>query len=463
MNWDVDEFGFFVFIEILSSQHFTELPQALDTALMNPHPSSLSPESVPSLAELSSASRDEPYCDHDNLFGSGEEDEITRVLLLSESLVLDTGEQPSSSEVGSIGATPERCSSHSRSRDLEERVWGVSPPRSRMKDDFVDQPTIVDKQRSYYDGSYSFEPRHLADIFTIFQTAQEKWHTGNPSPPRSAVGSETDAYTTVTCNLGSQLKCWERKVDSLERECNTLKDIIKADSIVIIKLKGEIETLRSQQSSCIDENNNSQSAEQAWRHERKFLLERDKQRSGTIRILNEEISRLTKHNYLCSAAKKEVDQLRLENELLASQIIENEVEIHRLYGVIEKLERRNESVEIGITASKQSVPNSTNDTQARDESQQQLSVANKNTKTQDSFDEKLDALTARIFALENRHYQSFTRDVDKDSKMMGIEVSIDGNVVNEHQHKSRTGKITSDTKTFSWSGFCDCFQSTASE
>lgn len=144
------------------------------------------------------------------------------------------------------------------------------------------------------------------------------------------------AVTTVTSNVANNsTSCLDYKVESLERECKTLKDIIKADSTTIVKLKGEIQQFRSKYS---DSNIIAQLEE--VRNERNRLRELTSQQNKKEQALKKELAVVAEASHAQSMAKKETDQLRLENELFASQIVENESEIRRMYSIVEQLKEQ---------------------------------------------------------------------------------------------------------------------------
>jgi predicted RNase H-like nuclease (RuvC/YqgF family) len=97
----------------------------------------------------------------------------------------------------------------------------------------------------------------------------------------------------ITSNVDHSTKSWERKVDSLVRECATLKEIIRADSKNILQLKADIALLRRADSKIVPEIEAHKSEFLRMKVERDTLLDRELQHVETIKILKEELNSLT--------------------------------------------------------------------------------------------------------------------------------------------------------------------------
>jgi chromosome segregation ATPase len=150
------------------------------------------------------------------------------------------------------------------------------------------------------------------------------------------------AEDAVTTKVSNQTRSWTPRVDSLERECHALKAIIRADSTHILKLKKVVETLQAQLAKITLENKKLEAELQSVKKERDLLNERDLQHLETIKVLKQEVDMLTKTTSMRSEnGHKELEQLQIENELFAAQIIENEVEMREIRSLLEFLDSEN--------------------------------------------------------------------------------------------------------------------------
>jgi len=136
------------------------------------------------------------------------------------------------------------------------------------------------------------------------------------------------AVTSNTSNLGVTAGSHTPNVKSLELECSTLKEIIRVDSVSILKLKTSHEKLRHDAAKLKHEL-------EYLKKDRDLLREREAQHRETIRVLKKELDTVTQIGAMSSPeAQKELEQLRIENELFATQIIENEVrELSRTFDI----------------------------------------------------------------------------------------------------------------------------------
>jgi hypothetical protein len=129
---------------------------------------------------------------------------------------------------------------------------------------------------------------------------------------------------------------------SLEHECVALKEILRVDSENILKLKGEQEKLRAADSEHKIDIRLLKLELDAAKREKELQQERESQHLETIKILKDEVDSLTKEGSVWS--RKKIEQMRLENELFASQIIENEVETKEIRSSLELLLVENEEI-----------------------------------------------------------------------------------------------------------------------
>jgi hypothetical protein len=181
-------------------------------------------------------------------------------------------------------------------------------------------------------GCVSLPSRHLASILTLLDGAHVQWPT--KSPIIGSYSSGTDATTTVTSNLTG--------VNSLDREfANSILSSegslvvsdstdLKHHSYEMNKLRRDLETVT---------------------RERDLLRERDLQHAESLNILKQEINSLTLAKISSpSSFSSELEQLRLENEIFAAQIVENEVEIREIRSLLECLDTENRQIRNDLEA-----------------------------------------------------------------------------------------------------------------
>jgi hypothetical protein len=167
-------------------------------------------------------------------------------------------------------------------------------------------------------------PKGLATIFNIFDASQNN----DTYDARSTANSVNDALTEVASNIDHSILVWERKIDSLEREIATLKGIIKNDSVTILRLKTELTVMQEQDLLSLDLISEQGSSG----------ISNDNEE--TIQNFPEGIEVLVKEDETKESNNDEV-QLRLENELFASQIIENESEIRETRDMMSQIAEEN--------------------------------------------------------------------------------------------------------------------------
>lgn len=161
----------------------------------------------------------------------------------------------------------------------------------------------------------------FAGLYNIFDASQQR---------DASTASINDDVTEVTNNLDQSFDIldqsnlsWERKTESLERENATLKEILASDSATILRLKTELSMYREdEQSQPLGPLNAMETKCRVIEND--VLLHNE----AMIQQLQDEIHALTQAKPVDSTVSpKEIQQLRLENELLASQIVENESEL----------------------------------------------------------------------------------------------------------------------------------------
>jgi hypothetical protein len=173
--------------------------------------------------------------------------------------------------------------------------------------------------------------RHLASILTLLDAAHVQWPTNSVT---DSDASGADATTTVTSNLSG--------VNSADREC--ANSIISSDGTLI---HPDIADFKHPSS----EINKLRQDLEAVTRERDILRERELQHTESLNILKQEINSLTLAKISSpSSFSTELEQLRLENELFAAQIVENEVEIREIRTVLECLDTENSQMRNDLEA-----------------------------------------------------------------------------------------------------------------
>lgn len=212
-------------------------------------------------------------------------------------------------------------------------------------------------------GGLNLSPQQLAKIFSLFDGSQRHWPPHRP-PQSSSVPTESstvqspaseitemgmdsdddddddDAKTEVTSNTAPSNLQRMPQLQSLQRECEALKQIIRADSSKMFELKSELETLRGHVSQHLAQIRLLKSELDAVKRQRDVQRERECQHKESIKFLKSEIDQLTQAGGNV-VSRREMEQMRIEHELLAAQIIENEYELIQMQSFVEATEAEN--------------------------------------------------------------------------------------------------------------------------
>lgn len=210
-------------------------------------------------------------------------------------------------------------------------------------------------------------PRQLADIFSIFhdddddRERQDKQQRKQLSSPLSSLyqpseqqtattlqtastfssslhnpkkamnedstidGTDSDAATEVTSNTFSpnSVVC-HPKIESLQRECETLKQIINTDSTKLLQLQGERKNLQEKLDRSDKEKMELEKKVRNLELEKEASLRRQKTQDDTIRHLKAKLANIPRDKTYAGASIRDIEELRLTNELLASQVVHAE-------------------------------------------------------------------------------------------------------------------------------------------
>lgn len=298
------------------------------------------PDSVPSLAEVSMASSDVDGVNR-NLFQTPEH---------------CAGKNMFSLKYDETSQLYENNSSSTPSTVLRETV-SIESPNFTI-------PVKADVRKYYENGMYTYchgglplSPRDFTGIFSIFADKEE---CGMKERNSLDLISSADAETEVTSNIDYSTVNLERKVESLEHECATLKEIIKTDSATILQLKAEV--ARREAIVMVNKENSSFLTSavpgfSALKQERDVLFDRELKHVEMIAKLKKEIISLKETQEIESQALMvEVEKCRLQNELLASQVVGNEVEIRRLRSCALTLEKENKILRQAFSEHEEKTP-----------------------------------------------------------------------------------------------------------
>jgi len=293
---------------------------------MNP----LTPDSIPSLSALSSASDDPgdvrrilfqtPESEASNvkaLTDSRSEEDETHSLFGSD-IISDASENGGGGFPGNGGGF-----NYISPLLMPTSSQNLAKQRADCTDNVTFQPTCH--------GALSISPKDIAGgMFSILGMNKNAGDSSQEALSPSSIaadfgaelsmttefGAEPDAVTEVTSNVDHSVISWDRRIDSLERECATLKDIIKSDSVRILQLRTELSVARDKGPGGDPSN---QKVVEVLQRENATLHSREFQHLKTIAVLKDHIEELENAQSSSPVMTKEIEQLRLQNELLANQ------------------------------------------------------------------------------------------------------------------------------------------------
>jgi chromosome segregation ATPase len=151
---------------------------------------------------------------------------------------------------------------------------------------------------------------------------------------------DDDAKTEVTSNTAPSNLQRMPQLQSLQRECEALKQIIRSDSSKMFELRADLETLRGQVSQHLAQIRLLKSELDAVKRQRDAQRERESQHKESIKVLKAEIDQLTQAGWNV-VSRQEMEQMRIEHELLAAQIIETEYELSQMQSFVEVTDAEN--------------------------------------------------------------------------------------------------------------------------
>jgi hypothetical protein len=348
-----------------------------------------SPQSVPSLAETSFAS-------------SQEGDDVTRALFVNDESkpfpkeVVENIQKISEDHVErQVYGTDISITS---SETTAIATWNLSPENA--SDDLVNDgrfPVVVQEPSILGDrehttntnnrqspiiievppeespscnGALSLTPRQLAEIFLAFEGARSFWplrqnksgENGTETPASSPPTKKEETPQSISSPLRED--GWMPRAETLKKECTELKKIMQDDSSKLLNLKRAMEAQRELNALKEIEIEDgqleleiSEDRLEALRREKEVFRERESELVETIRILKEEVDKLTRYKCMGGAVQcqnkmdesslldqDEGQNLRREIQLFSSQIVEQEIDIAELRTAIEGKDKENQAL-----------------------------------------------------------------------------------------------------------------------
>jgi len=150
---------------------------------------------------------------------------------------------------------------------------------------------------------------------------------------------------------------WRMKAESLERECSALKELVRLDSNSIMKLKTALEKMyeneKKHQHEILLLKSDLKKAKryiEVFSREHEDFAHRETQHLETIKILKSEINEWTEQGQVVSDQQDvtQVESLKLENELFAVQVVENERQLNRVSAILDMKEAQNEELRLTV-------------------------------------------------------------------------------------------------------------------
>jgi hypothetical protein len=375
-------------------------------------------------------------------------------------------------------------------RETHRLVSGSKPDLQHAKvgDDVLIEPSCH--------GGLNLSPMELAQIFDIFDDSPKQWptHQAYSEADFQPLSSTSETSTAVTSNMALSTEKSTQRVKSLEHECVALKEILLVDSENILKLKGEQEILKAIDSEQKIEIRLLNLELDAARRENELQQERESQHLETIDILKDEVDSLTKVGSVWS--RKKIEQMRLENELFASQIVENEVEMKEVRSSLKLLLVENEQMrsDLASVSGEQGVQYTTTSDQvgevskispesdlakqveslalrlqdmekARERTMQSLGEESRRREVTESPQDMIRSEASAELSSDKGVLAEEDKSLDTGSEVQEVEVTLEGPVEKQitlpQQGKSAECPKKAILDDDGWNGLCDCFPSTS--
>mmetsp|Transcript_13336 Transcript_13336/g.25311 ORF Transcript_13336/g.25311 Transcript_13336/m.25311 type:complete len:521 (-) Transcript_13336:48-1610(-) len=143
-------------------------------------------------------------------------------------------------------------------------------------------------------------------------------------------GTDSDAATEVTSNTFSPTSIvYHPMIESLQRECEALKQILATDSAKMLQLQSERRRLQDKLDLSTKEKKELEKKVRGLELEKQASLQRQKKQDQTILHFKAELEKAPRDKTFAGASIHDIEELRLTNELLASQVVHAERELER--------------------------------------------------------------------------------------------------------------------------------------
>jgi len=249
------------------------------------------------------------------------------------------------------GPSPERRKSKNMNQQHAGRESPVKAPcvDLHISPNFSELFKVFEKPRHQGKLEEKQQPKEVEskDLVVSDQLipATASTHTALVISPRSMIPNTTspslemeDAISTtsteITSNTMSAVSHRIPQMTLLQRELDTLKNIMREDSLRQLMVKKELEACQEEQTRLLAELVLEKDAADLLRRERDLQREQETQHKETIQLLKQEVDQLTCY-------PEDLERLKRENELFALQIVESESELKQLRDKVEELEHRN--------------------------------------------------------------------------------------------------------------------------
>ena len=216
-------------------------------------------------------------------------------------------------------------------------------------------------------GALNLTPKQLADIFLAFEGTRSIWPGRQKTAEKNEVSISTpppamEPGTTESISSPLRQNDWMPRAESLAKECIALKKIIQVDSSKLLTMKQAMEAQReliTQKEIEIEDRQKdleiSKGRLEALTREKEIFRERESELIETIRILKEEVDKLTQYTNMGGAVQQrrnmtsdtvsldqdEVLSLKRDMKFFSSQIVEQDTIIDELRTVIEQQDKEN--------------------------------------------------------------------------------------------------------------------------
>lgn len=201
-------------------------------------------------------------------------------------------------------------------------------------------------------GGLSVTPKQLAEMFLLFNGARKLWSNQNPEEQTEKPESELplqEPRVSIMSAESATKEVWKRRAETLEQQCTTLKAIARVDSANIVKLKRSVEVQRELNAKKDVELHGQRlnmrivgQRVETMAKEAEMHRERETELLETIRVLKEEVDHLSKSAELSKIWKsKQTQRARIQNQILASQILKSEASVAELRTSLQQKEKEN--------------------------------------------------------------------------------------------------------------------------